>query len=59
MSILRCDGCGELIDTDAHPEAFDEVSELWFCWDCFPDYDAMFIARARAGEERIRKVFGG
>ena len=38
MSILLCDGCDNPIDTDAHPEAYDEVAERWWCWNCFPDH---------------------
>ena len=36
MSWLRCDGCGRLIDTDRHPEAYDEKKNQWICHWCDP-----------------------
>ena len=34
MSLLRCDNCDHVIDTDNEPEAFDEVANRWFCRPC-------------------------
>lgn len=34
MSVLRCDSCGRLIDTDDHPEAYDEKQDVWLCASC-------------------------
>ena len=39
MSLLKCDSCGCLIDTDEHPEAYDEKADKWWCNLCAPDYD--------------------
>jgi len=38
MSLLKCDNCGALIDTDDEPEAYDGRADKWWCWSCFPDY---------------------
>lgn len=43
MSLIKCDNCGALIDTDEHPEAYDyglnerTGEDKWWCWSCFPD----------------------
>ena len=34
MSVLTCDSCGDWIDTDDEPEAYDEATDRWFCWRC-------------------------
>jgi len=34
MSLLKCDSCGALIDTDDHPEAYDEKQDAWLCKNC-------------------------
>ncbi len=34
MSLLKCDNCGGLIDTDDHPEAYDEHADKWQCQLC-------------------------
>ena len=39
MSLLKCDSCGTLIDTDEHPEAYDEKADKWWCHLCMPDED--------------------
>lgn len=39
MSILKCDSCGDLIDTDDFPEAYDKKADKWWCYLCQPDYD--------------------
>ncbi len=40
MSMLLCDNCEGLIDTDEHPEAYDERADKWWCWSCYPDYES-------------------
>ena len=44
MSLMKCDNCGCLVDTDAHPEAFVEAEPVrniptWkcLCRDCRGD----------------------
>lgn len=39
MSWLLCDNCETLIDTDAHPESYDDRMGKWWCDQCFPDYE--------------------
>lgn len=34
MSWLKCDGCGDLINTDNEPEAYDQENDTWTCEDC-------------------------
>ena len=40
MGMIKCDSCGELIDTDDFPGAYDEKADKWWCWLCWPDYDS-------------------
>ncbi len=37
MSILRCDDCSDLIDTDADVESYIEKLDKWLCWSCQED----------------------
>ena len=39
MSLLTCDSCGNLIDTDDHPEAYDEERDMWTCERCREDIE--------------------
>jgi len=39
MSILLCDQCGRMIDTDDCPEAYFEEEGAWYCYFCAPDPD--------------------
>ena len=39
MSIMRCDDCGDLIDTDADVESYDEKKDSWLCHLCRNDED--------------------
>ena len=34
MSVLKCDYCGDLIDTDDDVEAYDEKRDKWACEYC-------------------------
>ena len=34
MSILRCDSCGEFIDTDFDVESYQEEIDEWLCPAC-------------------------
>ena len=34
MSIIRCDQCGALIDTDYDVEAYSERLDRWYCVAC-------------------------
>ena len=34
MSMIHCDGCSRLIDTDADPGAYDSAHDLWMCETC-------------------------
>jgi NAD-dependent SIR2 family protein deacetylase len=36
MSITSCTDCGVWIDTDKHPECYDEQDRP-YCWDCARD----------------------
>ncbi len=38
--MIRCDGCGAVLDTDIHPEAYDDFMDMWWCYGCYPDYDS-------------------
>lgn len=40
MSLLKCDECGDLLDTDDCPEAYNEEADKWWCWLCTPDPDS-------------------
>ncbi len=40
MSCILCEGCGNMLDAKEHPEAYDERTDKWWCWSCFPDYDS-------------------
>ena len=40
MSVLACDNCGTLIDTDDEPDAYDEKTDHWYCYLCMPDHDS-------------------
>lgn len=35
MSVLRCDSCGDLIDTDVYPENYDMETDQWLCNGCW------------------------
>ena len=35
MTIQLCAGCGDLINTENHPEYFDMPTGRWLCWWCF------------------------
>jgi hypothetical protein len=37
MSLLKCDSCGCLIDTDDCPDAYFEEENAWYCYLCAPD----------------------
>jgi hypothetical protein len=53
MSVLRCDRCPNLIDTDEEPEAY--IADRWLCEPCREQYlDDMAVtdnADAAADEE--------
>ncbi len=34
MSIIRCDPCGNFIDTDEDVESYNEKTDRWLCWRC-------------------------
>ena len=34
MSMIRCDTCSRLIDTDEHPDTHDSESDQWVCHPC-------------------------
>ncbi len=39
MSIIRCDDCSELIDSDEFPEAYVEELDKWLCPGCWETYE--------------------
>lgn len=39
MSILRCDDCSAIIDTDEDMEAYNEEQDKWLCPACRDDGD--------------------
>lgn len=34
MSVVRCDGCNNQIDTDFDVEAYNEAANRWWCKTC-------------------------
>ncbi|MCK5444702.1 MAG: hypothetical protein KAI73_03710 [Rhodospirillaceae bacterium] len=40
MSMLSCDKCGELIDTDDDVLAYNELLDKWHCQDCRHEMEA-------------------
>ena len=38
MSLLKCDSCGCLIDTDYFPYAYQEIIDKWLCDDCHSEW---------------------
>ena len=39
MSVLTCQACGDWIDTDDEPEAYNEATDCWLCWWCREEED--------------------
>jgi len=48
MSMIRCDQCSGLIDTDEHPETHEAESDQWICWRCRDKTEAYWRAEYNA-----------
>ena len=38
MSLIKCDNCGAVIDTDYCPHAYQERLDKWLCDDCHSEW---------------------
>lgn len=52
MSVLTCDDCRDLIDTDAEPESYNEIDDKWRCRNC----RLLMVARANELTEKYGRV---
>lgn len=39
MSIIRCENCSKLIDTDDRPDTYYENLDMWLCDECYPHFE--------------------
>lgn len=45
MSLLKCDTCPSVIDTDEHPDCHDPEADAWFCPACRAATEAYWRAQ--------------
>ena len=51
MSILCCDDCGRLIDTDDDPESYFETLDKWLCVGCREELDEEVFDKEEAFQD--------
>lgn len=39
MSIIRCENCSKLIDSDDRPDTYYENLDMWLCDECYPYFE--------------------
>lgn len=67
MSMIRCDKCSNLIDTDEQPDTYDTESDQWVCEPCREkteaywraQYDAAPLSERNPAEYRRQMIDAG
>ena len=54
MSMMECDNCGALVDTDDVPQGYVEEFDTWLCDNCNDNSRVDYIEAVKYSRERAR-----